>query len=238
MGKPWQNWWTKKVTIIVYNFHYHGRRIGPKLSVRKRKVLEEVLPLIELNYNNVDEYVAKNISKKTKIFLEIGLGSGENLLNIIDNTKINFIGCEPYLNGLASFLLQLEEKYYENVRVFRHDARNLLSRFPKKFLDVVIILFPDPWPKTRHKKRRIINKKNFELIINCLKKNGIIYTATDVEEYFFSMLDIFSKSHKISILNKNNYNSRPKMLSITRYEEKARKKDKKPFYLELKKILD
>ena len=103
------------------------------------------------------------------------------------------------MNGLASFLLQLEEKYYENVRVFRHDARNLLSRFPKKFLDLVIILFPDPWPKKRHQKRRLVNIDFLKKIFKILKKNGKFIFSTDNISYFENVKTILKNTLNIKI---------------------------------------
>ena len=180
-----------------------------------------------------------SLKDKKKIILEVGFGSGENLLNMINSEqKAYFIGCEPYLNGLAHFLSELDKKYYEVVKVFKDDVRLLLFHLPNNILNDIFILFPDPWPKERHRKRKIINKENVKLIVDKLKNKGKIYIATDVEKYFMEMLGIFNKLENISIINKENYRSKTDLLVSTRYEKKAFIRKKQPFFLVVKKNLD
>ncbi len=188
---------------------------------------------------NIDNYINSSLSNNKKINLEVGFGSGENLNHMIRTNKDSyFIGCEPYLNGLASFLLDLEKINIERVKVFKQDVRELITCFPKNFLSNIIIFFPDPWPKNKHKKRRIVNEKNIELMTACLKKEGKIYTATDVEDYFNWMIKVFNNSKKLKIIYRNKFCIKKDFFSITRYEKKALDKNKKTFFLEVKKYLD
>ena len=172
--------------------------------------------------------------------LEIGLGSGENLLNLINRSENNriFIGCEPYLNGLASFISNLEVEKYNKIRLFKRDARELLSHLSKQIFDEIFILYPDPWPKARHEKRRILNKENLNLFLSKLKINGKIFIATDVKNYFDSIYKLFESNVNVKIINLNKIYLRPKKIILTRYEKKALSKKIKPLYLEVKKIMD
>ena len=172
--------------------------------------------------------------------MEIGFGSGENLLNLINMSENNrsFIGCEPYLNGLASFISDLEKEKYEKVKLYKYDVRKLLTKLSKKIFDEIFILYPDPWPKTRHKKRRLINYDNLNLFLSKLKINGRIYVATDVKDYFDSINNLFEANSNLKIINSNSFHTRPKKILCTRYEKKAIRNKIKPLYLEVKKILD
>ena len=101
-----------------------------------------------------------------------------------------------------------------------------------------MILFPDPWPKARHEKRRLISYYNVNLILNSLKKKGNLYLATDVKNYFISMIKIFEELDNTIILNKENYREKPKIIETTRYMRKAILKKNHPYFLKIKKILD
>ena len=122
--------------------------------------------------------------------------------------------------------------------MFKSDIRELLSHFSKEIFDEIFILYPDPWPKAKHEKRRILNKKNLNLFLSKLRVNGKMFIATDVKNYFDCIYNLFESSFNVKIININNYYLRPKKIISTRYEKKALSKKKKPLYLEAKKILD
>ena len=199
-----------------------------------------MFPKLELNEQNIDDYISEVSKKKINISLEIGFGSGENLLNLINTSEKNrfFIGCEPYLNGLASFISNLEVEKYNKIRLFKSDIRELFLHLSKQIFDEIFILYPDPWPKVRHEKRRILNKENLNLLLSKLKINGKVFIATDVKNYFDSIYKLFESNVNVKITNLNNIYLRPKKIIITRYEKKALSKKIKPLYLEIKKILD
>ena len=139
---------------------------------------------------------------------------------------------------MASFISNLEVEKYEKIRLFKSDIRVLLSHLSKQIFDEIFILYPDPWPKARHEKRRILNKENLNLFLSKLKINGKVFIATDVENYFDSIHKLFESNATVKIINFNNFYLRPKKIIITRYEKKALIKKIKPLYLEVKKILD
>ena len=139
---------------------------------------------------------------------------------------------------MASFISNLEVEKYNKIRLFKRDARELLSHLSKQIFDEIFILYPDPWPKARHEKRRILNKENLNLFLSTLKINGKVFIATDVKSYFDSIYKLFESSVNVKIINFNNFHLRPKNIVVTRYEKKALNRKIKPLYLEVKKILD
>ena len=139
---------------------------------------------------------------------------------------------------MASFISNLEVEKYNKIRLFKSDARELLLHLSKQILDEIFILYPDPWPKARHQKRRIFNNKNLNLLLSKLKINGKVFIATDVKNYFETIYKLFESNDNVKITNFNNFYLRPKNIIITRYEKKAISKKITPLYLEVKKILD
>ena len=132
----------------------------------------------------------------------------------------------------------MDVENYEKVKLFNSDVKELLSYVSKQIFDEIFILYPDPWPKSRHKKRRIFNKENLNLFLSNLKINGKVFIATDVKNYFDSIYKLFESNVNVKIINLNNIYVRPKKITITRYEKKALSMKIKPLYLEVKKIMD
>ncbi len=139
---------------------------------------------------------------------------------------------------MASFISNLHVENYKKIRLFKSDIRELLSNLSKQIFDEIFILYPDPWPKARHEKRRMLNKENLNLFLSKLKTNGKIFIATDVKNYFDSIYKLLENNVNVKIINLNNFYLRPKKIISTRYEKKALIKKIKPLYLEVKKILD
>ena len=139
---------------------------------------------------------------------------------------------------MASFISNLDVENHEKVRLFKSDVKELLSHISKQIFDEIFILYPDPWPKSRHKKRRILNKENLNLFLSNLKINGKVFIATDVKNYFDSIYKLFESNVNVKIINLNKIYLRPKKIILTRYEKKALSKKIKPLYLEVKKIMD
>jgi tRNA (guanine-N7-)-methyltransferase len=110
-----------------------------------------------------------------KLALEIGFGGGEHLLAQAEhNPDTLFIGCEPYINGVAKCLAGIDEQKISNIRLYTRDARELIEALPDACLDSVFILFPDPWPKLRHNKRRLVSAQTLSMLARTHKKGGAI----------------------------------------------------------------
>tara|TARA_B100001989_G_C24531181_1_gene461737 strand:+ start:1384 stop:1890 length:507 start_codon:yes stop_codon:yes gene_type:complete len=165
---------------------------------------------------------------------------GDNLKFMLDNDKDSFfIGCEPYINGVANLISKLKENDYNRVKIFVQDVRVLLELIPNNFFSDIIILFPDPWKKRKHKKRRLFNIININLFLNKLKKNGEIYFSTDVEDYFLEVKNFFTNRKKnFSIMNSDNFYKKPSLLYLTKYAKKSLHRGISPMYLVIKKKVD
>lgn len=162
-----------------------GRVNGRKLGELQQRLVKELLPELSVNLdrkiNNIDDIFKVRYED---LVVEIGFGKSEHLIEYaIKNPDIGFIGCEPYINGVANCLRLIEENNIENIRLVHGDARLLFEALPSDILQKIFILFPDPWPKTKHHKKRIINKENLKLFAKAVKKGGTIEIATDHADY-------------------------------------------------------
>ncbi|MCH9754155.1 MAG: tRNA (guanosine(46)-N7)-methyltransferase TrmB [Alphaproteobacteria bacterium] len=152
---------------------------GRKLSENKSDLLNNFLPTVKISPDHLSE-----LPKDKKINMEIGFGNGKFLENISSKNKNEvFIGCDPYIQGTVNLLDHIKENNIENIMLWNDDARLLLVEMPNNFLNDVFILFPDPWPKARHHKRRIINTSMLQLLAKKMKENNYLYIATDHEDY-------------------------------------------------------
>lgn len=159
-----------------------GRRHGKKLSARKQYLLDNVLPAI----------FAKNDEKTGKFnILEIGFGSGEHVRDLaIHNPDAHIIGAEPFMNGVAALLgAMTDEKTneilpeYQNIRIYPDDVRDFLRAGNMKF-NQIWVLHPDPWPKAKHEKRRLLQTEFIKMLASHLCDAGEIIIGTDHWEYF------------------------------------------------------
>lgn len=153
-----------------------GRVKGHTISYRQQLLIKEFLPRIIPDLKRFS----------SRIWLEIGFGSGEHIIQLIDERKnddVSIIGCEPYINGSVKVIQYIKDNMIDNVYMDNQDARPLVESLPVKSVERFFILFPDPWPKKRHHKRRIISQTLIQLLMSKLSDNGIITIATDHREY-------------------------------------------------------
>jgi tRNA (guanine-N7-)-methyltransferase len=205
---------------------FYGRRKGRPLKKKKTAFLKD----LELYKIEVPLDLGKIFSSVQEIWLEIGFGGGEHLATVAEqNPEISFIGAEAFMNGVASFLQFRSEKSLNNVRIFPDDVRLLLQELPDHSIQNVFILFPDPWPKKKHHKRRIVNPKVIQALSRIVKKGGEIRLASDVPEYIEHMKRVFEP---ISEFHLNFCNQeKPSAWPSTRYEMKALEAQRHPQYL-------
>ena len=240
MGKIRQSGRNKKINSVKKIYNYYGRRVCHKLSQAKQKIIQEKLPKFNIKTSEIPIFVKSDLFFGRKVILEVGFGMGDNLKYMIDNDKDSlFIGCEPYLNGVANLIEKLNHSDDNRVKIFDKDVRFLLELIPNNFFSKIVILFPDPWKKRRHKKRRLFNKTNIHLFLNKLEKNGEIYFGTDIKDYFLEVRDFFIKKKKtFSIRNIENHYKKPSFLCLTKYAKKSLEKGVPPMYLVIKKKVD
>jgi tRNA (guanine-N7-)-methyltransferase len=156
-----------------------GRIKARTLKPRQAGLFDTLLPDIAVT----DDSLA-DILKAPELWLEIGFGGGEHLVGQAQlHPQVTLIGCEPFLNGVGSALRHIEEAGVKNVRVLTNDARPLLDKLPDASLDRIFLLFPDPWPKARHNKRRFVQPETVAAFARVLKDSGRLRFATDWADY-------------------------------------------------------
>ena len=160
-----------------------GRRHGKKLSNRKQNLMENLLSKIAPDFKEIAEH---------RTILEIGFGNGEHLRELaIKNPDSIIVGAEPFANGAAALLSAITNESdntvldeYKNIRVFPDDVRIMMKDFENICFDEIWILHPDPWPKARHEKRRLLNHEFLNMLSNHIGQKGEIIIGTDHWEYY------------------------------------------------------
>lgn len=215
----------------------YGRRRGHPLRARRRDLLARHLPALEINLapdNGVIDPTTLFDGRVDEIWLEIGFGAGEHLMTqAVAYPNHGMIGCEPFINGVARLIAGCHDHQLTNVRVFVDDARLLLDALPTACLSRVFVLFPDPWPKRRHHKRRFISESGVAELARVLDDGGALRVATDHEEFCrWTLLYILSNgAFTWTARRSNDWRERGEGAPATRYERKAIAAGRRPIYL-------
>lgn len=205
----------------------YGRRKGRPLRPGRRALVERLLPEIEIALpepGGVIEPGALFAFAPEAIWLEVGFGAGEHLAaQARANPTVGFIGCEPFLNGIARLIGAVDRERLRNIRVFRDDARLLLDALAPASLQRVFVLFPDPWPKTRHHKRRFISRGTLERLARAMTPGAELRVATDDAGYQGWILEhvLASADFEWMARRPGDWRERAADWPATRYEEKA-----------------
>jgi tRNA (guanine-N7-)-methyltransferase len=176
---------------------------------------------------------------RRELWLEVGFGGGEHLATLAQKHRdVGFIGAEPFVNGVARLLSLAEAAGLDNIRVLADDARLLLKALPEAAIARAFVLFPDPWPKLRHHKRRIVNPGTVADLARAIRPRGELRLATDDPDYARSMLETVLREPRFDWLAERNDNwmVRPDDWPPTRYEEKARAAGRRPVYLRFARV--
>ena len=206
----------------------HGRRRGKKLRAGQQSLLETLLPrlalALPLEPAKIDLAQAFGGSLPPDgVWLEIGFGAGEHLVwQAEQNPGVGLIGCEPYLNGVAKCLAHIERARVTNVRLFTDDARLLMAALPARSLSRVFVLFPDPWPKTRHHKRRFVRRDNLDRLAELMLPGAELRLATDDPSYLPWMVEhaCIHPAFEWLVERPADWRGRPADWPGTRYEQK------------------
>jgi len=214
-----------------------GRTKGRPLSGRKQALVDSLLPKISIPVDGIVDPRAL-IPGKSEYNLEIGFGGGEHLTGqAITRSDAGFLGVEPFLNGVAKALGQIDDQGLSNVRLLEGDARDVMARMPDGCLDRIYLLFPDPWPKTRHAKRRLIQDETVAEFVRVLKLGGRLRVATDVKSYADHALFVLRQNLEFKWLavGADDWRKPPTDHLTTRYETK-KLGNCAPVFFEFKKI--
>lgn len=168
-----------------------GRRRGRGFSARQLSLLNDVLPRVGLDLAGAAPRSLASLfpTPVCEVWLEAGFGGGEHLVwQARQNPDVGFIGCEPFEDGIVKVLAAIEEFALTNIRLYADDARPFLRWLPDASLQRAFILFPDPWPKKRHVKRRLVARPLLELLARVIAPRGELRVATDIGDYARTML--------------------------------------------------
>lgn len=212
----------------------YGRSSGHKLRKGQAELIETLLPQIEVPADG-PVTAERLFGEDRPLHFEIGFGSGEHLANRADLLPDHgFVGCEPFLNGVAAALGHIREKHLANVRLWRGDALEVIQRIPDQALGFIYLLHPDPWPKARHAKRRMVNDRPVELFAAKIKPGGEFRLATDDPTYLAWALMVMQR-HQAAFEwlaeQPGDFLEPPGGWIETRYGAKARRQGRRPYYL-------
>ena len=163
---------------------FYGRRQGKRLRPKPAAGISGTLPNLQIDCSGPVRPDALFASDKTAYWLEIGFGGGEHLINNASlHPDIGHLGCEPFINGMAKLVLLIEKEGIDAIRLHNDDAVQLLDQLPDASLDRIYLLYPDPWPKRRHNKRRFVSDENLSRMARVLKPGGEFRFASDIDHY-------------------------------------------------------
>jgi tRNA (guanine-N7-)-methyltransferase len=217
----------------------YGRRRGHKLRARQKQLLAEVLPRLAIDPANP----LAGLEGFAEIWLEIGAGSGEHALaQIARHPEVAFIASEVYLNGLCALLGRLvpeqavpaQAPLPANLRLWPHDARVLLKALPDATLSRLFVLFPDPWPKSRHAKRRLVHPQQIPLLARALRPGALWRLASDDPTYQAWVEAVMAKQNRFALIEARSV--RPPGWPPTRYEIKALQAGRTPRYWTFQRV--
>ena len=194
----------------------------------------------EDNLNNLHSYQITShsqiLSEKDnfkEIILEIGFGNGENLVNLAqENPRNLYIGSEVYLAGIGQVLGAIRDNELTNIRLIIGDIRLFLDEINQPIFDAVLIICPDPWPKLKHHKRRMINSDFLDLTHKVLKMSGHLFMSTDWKNYADSIDESINQNLIFEVLTSSSYEH----LKLTKFQQKAIDEGRKIYHFSLKKI--
>lgn len=206
-----------------------GRNRGRSLRPYQQGLVDELLPKLAPIASNPRE------GKYQKLALEIGFGGGEHLLaQAAHNPDTLFIGCEPFINGVAKCLAGIDAQKTTNIRLFTNDARQLIEALPDACVDSAFILFPDPWPKIRHHKRRLVNPETLSMLARIHKKGGRLLLATDHVDYSVWMLEVLlaHPDYEWTAEGQADFQNPPADWTQTKYQRKTTEQGRLPLFFE------
>jgi tRNA (guanine-N7-)-methyltransferase len=220
---------------------FFGRRKGHRLRAHQADLIEHLLPRLALNMAGPPpaEIITLFDEPVDDIRLEIGFGGGEHLsAEARAFPETGFIGCEPYVNGMAKILTAIEQHRIGNIRLFAGDAADLLAWLPKHSLARIDLIHPDPWPKRRHWKRRFVQDATIAAMARILKGGGEFRFVSDIDDYCAWTLSHFSRSPDFvwTAERASDWREPWPNYTMTRYGRKAEREERVATYLRFQRV--
>ncbi|MEM6603631.1 MAG: tRNA (guanosine(46)-N7)-methyltransferase TrmB [Pseudomonadota bacterium] len=222
------------------NRRFFGRRLTKKLSEKKIDILSSAKDSVIYDVNDlVDRQKIdfrrffQNDFTTNNIILEIGFGGGEHLLHQAKRNPQNlYIGCDAFMTGVAKTVAQITSQDIKNLYLFHGDALHLLKHIEDNSIDGIYLLYPDPWPKKRHRKRRFIQQDTLAEFARIMRGHAFWRFASDIEDYIEWVFAQIHLSDHFKLNHLRHYTEVfPDWIS-TRYEQKAFKEGRKAYYFE------
>ena len=214
---------------------WYGRRNNRKLTASRRQLIDELLQQFRVDPDaKISDLPAIFSSSIRDVWMEIGFGAGEHLVGQAGKYKeIGFLGCDPYIKGVASLLSQANKQHLSNIKVFDDDVRLLTPNLPSASLGRIFLLYSDPWPKKRHHRRRITSELNINEFARLLRLGGELRFATDEIEFATWTLERMLRDPRFIWLARKScdWQLPPADWVETRYEQKARARGVGSVYL-------
>lgn len=229
-GAPWRN--------------FYGRFKGKGLRDSQQKYLDEDLAALspgavtwEENPDRSELDLGEMFPGK-EVWLEVGFGGGEHMVHqAASNRDVGIIGCEPYINGVAMLLGKIRDAEVDNVKVHPGDARDMMDVLPAQSISKAFLLYPDPWPKKRHHRRRFVTQEHLQPLAEVLKPGAIFRVATDIPDYVRQTLQEVPKAgFEWLAEGPTDWREPWDDWISTRYEQKALREGRTPHYLTFRRL--
>jgi tRNA (guanine-N7-)-methyltransferase len=223
--------------------NFYGRRKGKHLKQSQEGYLEQDLAALSPGAVSWEENPDRKpldlagLFGGKDIWLEIGFGGGEHVIHqAAQNPDVGIIGCEPYINGVAMLLGKVRRASVDNLRIHPGDVRDMFDVLPEASVSKVFLLYPDPWPKARHHRRRFVTPEHLEPLARVLKAGAEFRVATDIPDYVRQTLEEVPR-HGFEWLAEGPQDWRTPWADwlSTRYEQKALREGRTPHYLTFRK---
>jgi tRNA (guanine-N7-)-methyltransferase len=207
-----------------------GRQRARKFSPRQQRLFSELLPHVS---------ATATLAPDTETWLEIGFGGGEHLIwQARHNPGVTLIGCEPFEDGVVKVLSAIEDEALSNIRIHADDARPLLRDLPEASIQRAFVLFPDPWPKKKHVKRRLVTQTLLEELARVMRPEAELRLGTDIGDYARTMMIALQAcpSFRWTATGPHDWRVRPDDWPSTRYEAKAHREGRQPYFFRLTRL--
>jgi tRNA (guanine-N7-)-methyltransferase len=220
---------------------FFGRRKGHKLRAHQADLIEHLLPRLALDIDSASPPDLAGLFEPEvdDVRLEIGFGGGEHLIaEARAFPKFGFIGCEPYVNGMAKILAQIEAHAIGNIRLFAGDAAELLAWVPPRSLARVDLIHPDPWPKRRHWKRRFVQDATVAAVARALTPHGEFRFVSDIDDYCAWTLAHLARAPDLiwTAERADHWRLPWADYTMTRYGRKAEREGRRAAYLRFRRV--
>jgi tRNA (guanine-N7-)-methyltransferase len=220
---------------------FFGRRKGHRLRAHQAELIESLLPRLAVEIAGASRADLKTLFDPPveQVRLEIGFGGGEHLAaEAGEFPNTGFIGCEPYVNGMAKILSQIEARSIRNIRLFAGDAAELLAWLPPRSLSRIDLIHPDPWPKRRHWKRRFVQHATIAAMARVLREGGEFRFVSDIDDYCAWTLSHLLRSPDFVWLAEHaiDWQQPWEGFTMTRYGKKAEREGRVAAYLRFRRM--